>query len=135
MLLVFPSMRPVTSPLVFPYSCFFIHGKDTRRFQVFPLMAKEMNFLPQLYQRHLASSETVTLALPSENYHRSFSHGLLMFVSDYYQALQRNITPYQDCYFCSGVHNQRQFCLPLFSESPRTIFRLVRISAHPTHLS
>ena len=44
-----------------------------------------------------------------------------MFVSDYYQALQRNITPYRDCYFCSGVCNRRQFCLPLSACSVRAL--------------
>ena len=95
--------------------------RTLEEFKSFTFIAKEMNLLPQPYQRYLASSETVTLALPSENYHRSFSHGLLMFVSDYYQALQRNITPYRDCYFCSGVHNRRQFCLPLLACSAKAL--------------
>lgn len=115
-------MRPVTTPLLYFDRALFSYMERTLEdFKSFAFIAKEMNLLPQLYQRYLASSETVTLALPSENYHRSFSHGLLMFVSDYYQALQRNIMPCRDCYFCSGVHNRRQFCLPISACSVKAL--------------
>ena len=44
-----------------------------------------------------------------------------MFVSNYYHALQRNIMPYQDFYFCSGIYNRGQFCLPLLGCSVRAL--------------
>ena len=33
----------------------------------------------------------------------------------------KKITPYRDCYFCSGVHNWRQFCLPLSACSVKAL--------------
>ena len=44
-----------------------------------------------------------------------------MFFSNYYHALQRNIMPYRDFYFCSGVYNRGQFCLPLLGCSVRAL--------------
>ena len=63
---------------VFRYSSVSYMERTLEDYKSFAFIAIEMNLLPQLYQRYLASSETVTLALLSENYHRSFSHGLLM---------------------------------------------------------
>ena len=63
---------------VFRYSSLSYMERTLEDYKSFAFIAIEMNLLPQLYQRYLASSETVTLALFSENYHRSFSHGLLM---------------------------------------------------------
>ena len=81
-------------------------------------MLKEIDLLPQLYERYLMSQERVVISLPDRNYSRSLSFHLFKVISEFYSGYLHHTPPVRYCSFCLECHDQNYLCLPdYFQES------------------
>jgi len=71
----------------------FVHMEMIEEDQCLSFIMREINLLPQLYQRYVISQESCTLSAPSENYFHTVSYRIFLFISDYFAGLTcRNFT-------------------------------------------
>ena len=81
-------------------------------------MLKEIDLLPQLYERYLMSQERVVISLPDRNYSRSLSFHLFKVISEFYSGFLHHTPPVRYCSFCLECHDRDYLCLPdCFQES------------------
>ena len=87
---------------------------DVQLYQVL----KEIDLLPQLYERYLVSHERVAISLPDRNYSRSLPFHLFKVISEFYSGFLRHTPPVRYCSFCLECHDRNYLCLPdYFQES------------------
>lgn len=97
---------------------------------------KEIDLLPQLYERYLASHERVAIALPERNYSRSLSFHLFKVISEFYSGFLRHTPPVRSCSFCLQCHDRNYLCLPdYFQESSIELLAAMLTWQHVAYVS